>query len=600
MSRSSVLVVACLVLATLSFGMPEASTASFTARTTNPSSRISSAADWTPPVVSVNSPGSTVTGNVDVSASAHDVDSAIATVQVQVAATNGSWVTLCTSSSAPYRCTWDSPAFADGGYRLRAVATDTAGYSATSDTVTATVLNTAVVVLGHPGALVKASVPLSARVSDAGPRPASLGIEYRLAGGLGPWTRAGGCASSGATVLDCTWDTTTVGSDYYDLRAIAVIGSTTYTDTVTDVLVDNVAPAVSMTDPGSPLRGTVTVAATAVDDESGVARVLIDYSSGSGWTTACTLGVAPFTCRLDTTKLADGSYAFRATAVDNAGNTRTSATVSNRTVNNTVASVSMEDPGAYLSGTVALAASASSTNGIGSVSIQRRRAGSGFTDVCTDTTAPYSCSWDTTKELDGDYDLRAVLTDSRGTTLTSDVLTGRRVDNSPLRGADVQTVNAGTAPGRMDLGDQIVFSYTAQVAPGSVLGGWTGAAQSVNVRLRDGRLVGLPGSEDVLDVQTAAGKAVNLGSVNLRQDYAKKSKTIIYAGSQMVATTALVNGQPRTVVTVTLGVPSLSAVATAGAAATMVWTPSGAATDLAGKPCSTAPVSESGATDKDF
>lgn len=601
MSRRPLLLLAFLAAALLGVGMPGFSSASFVTTSVN-SSSVSASNDWTPPNVVMSPPGATVTGTVTVSASASDAETGIASVVIELApGGTGAWTQLCTATTAPYTCSWATTSVSDGNYDLRARGTDRAGYSTTSATVTTSVVNTARVTLTNPGDIVRGNVPLTATAYNTGQAKANLTIAYRLAG-TASWTTI--CSASGVVTLSCTWSTTTspVTSDFYDLRAVAVVGTSTYTDVVADVLVDNIAPTVTMTDPGSPLSGTRTFTATATDAESGLARVVLEYAptGSTTWTPMCTATTTPYSCRFDTTTLADGTYAFRATGTDVAGNVRTSAIVSPRIVNNTVASVSVDDPGAYLGGTVTLTANASSTNGVASVAIQRApSAGGAFTGICTDTTAPYSCPWDTTMVADGLYDLRAVLTDQKGITLTSAVVTGRRVDNSPLKGADVQATNGGTTVARPDAGDQIVFTYTRQVAPASILAGWTGNAQAVTVRLRDGLLVGLPGTEDVLDVQTTTGAAVNLGSVNLKQSYAKQNKTLSFPSSQMTATVATVNGVPRTSITVTLGTPPVAA-STATAAAAMVWTPSTAATSPTGQPCSAAPVTEPGTNDKDF
>jgi chitinase len=107
----------------------------------------------------------------------------------------------------------------------------------------------------------------------------------------------------------------------------------------------------------------------------------------------CSDTTAPYSCAVDTSTLADGTYSFRAVATDVAGNSTTSAVVGNRAVDNSVTSVVLADPGAILTGTVSLSASASSTAGVASVKVQRAAAGTGvWTDVCTDTTSPYTCS----------------------------------------------------------------------------------------------------------------------------------------------------------------------------------------------------------------
>jgi hypothetical protein len=58
-------------------------------------------------------------------------------------------------------------------------------------------------------------------------------------------------------------------------------------------------------------------------------------SSGSTWTTICTDTSSSYSCSWDTTGMSDGNYDLRAIAVDNAGRSTTSATVTARRVDNT-------------------------------------------------------------------------------------------------------------------------------------------------------------------------------------------------------------------------------------------------------------------------
>jgi hypothetical protein len=360
-----------------------------------------------------------------------------------------------------------------------------------------------------------------------------------------------------------------------------------------------------MTDPGSPLRGTVTLAATASDAASGIARVVIQLSAnGTSWQDACTVTAPPYSCRYATTALPGGSYSFRAVATDGAGNVTTSAVIAQRVVDNTVASVAMEDPGAFLSGTATLTATANSTAGVANVAIQMTVSGTtAWTTVCAPTAAPYSCAWNTRSVADGLYDFRAVLTDSAGKTTTSATVIQRRLDNRAVRGTDVQTASGGTTPGRLDAGDTMTFTYSTQMNPASIMAGWNGTAAPVTLRLRDGNLLSLGNAGDTVDVLVpGTSTLVNLGSVNLKGDYVKNNKTSTF-NATMTATTATVNGLPVTVVQVTLG--SLlggGALRTAPttSAATMVWTPSGAATDLGGSACSNALVTETGNLDREF
>jgi chitinase len=92
---------------------------------------------------------------------------------------------------------------------------------------------------------------------------------------------------------------------------------------------------VSLADPGSPLRGSVTLSASAADP-AGVTSVTIERKPASGgtWTTICTDTKSPYSCVWDTTGVADDSYDLRATAADSLGHTTASTTVAARQVDN--------------------------------------------------------------------------------------------------------------------------------------------------------------------------------------------------------------------------------------------------------------------------
>lgn len=605
MSRRPLTLMALLaVIGVCAFGMPTLSGATFTAVSRNTAS-VTAAADWTPPTVSVTSPGTSVKDTLTITAAASDAQSGIRTVELQYLAPGASaWASLCTASTSPYTCSWNTKLVADGRYDLRAIATDNAGYQTTSDSVSTTVANNLLVVLSDPGAIVKGTQSLTTTIYNANAVTYTVKVEYSVSG-AGSWKSL--CSNLGSP-YSCSWNTagsTFTQGESYDLRATATAGSTSTTSAVVvDVLVDNTAPtAVTMTDPGTPLRGTVTLAATASDAESGIAGVVLQAQKGTGaWATLCTLSIDPFTCRYDTTQLTDGTYGFRAVATDAAGNTTNSAVVASRVVDNTVSSVSVEDPGAFLSGTVALTATASSTAGVSSVRIDRAPNGSAtWTSVCTDSTSPYTCPLDTTVLADGLYDFRAVVVDGAGRTTTSATVAARRVDNTPLKAYDVQTVNGGAKAGRLDTGDKLVLTYSDQVNPASVMTGWTGAATGVTLRLRDGNAVssGLGGTNDTVDVLNGS-TVLGLGSVNLKSNLIKNGKTTTFIAT-MTATTTTVNGTTATVVTITAGTTSGAGnLRTATSATLAVWTPSTAALDLFGKPCSAAPATERGAANLEF
>ncbi len=605
MTTRSLLLTAVTAVAGLAFlGLPSFSGATYVSSTTNGASTVAAANDWTPPTVAVRDPGTSVKDTAVIVADAADARSGIASVTIQYFAPGASvWTTLCTTTTSPYSCSWNTKAVADGNYSLRATATDTVGYSTTSDVVSTTVANNLLVVLTDPGDIVKGNVGLTATLHNAGLVPYVVRIDYAVSGTT-TWRTL--CTAPLSAPYTCSWGTTGsafVQGESYDLRAVATNGLISTTSaTVVDVMVDNVAPTVTMTDPGTPLRGTATFAATAADADAGVAQVQLQYqrSGTSTWTTFCSPTAEPYSCRYDTTQLADGTYAFRAVATDAIGNTTTSAAVGSRVVDNTVSSVSMEDPGAYLTGSVPLTASAASSAGVASVRIERAtNGGSTWTAICTDATAPYSCSWDTTTVAEGLYDFRAVMTDSRGATTTSTTVAARRVDNSPLSGYDVQTSNGGASAFKLDNGDSLRLTYTQDVKLTSVSAGWTSGSLPVVLRLRDALMVGSSGNNDTVDI-LRAGSPLPLGSINLKQNFIKNNKQTQF-NATMVASTTTINGTTATVITITLGsLASGGSLRSAGGTSTMVWTPAAAVTDIDGRPCSTATVSERGALDKEF
>ena len=128
----------------------------------------------------------------------------------------------------------------------------------------------------------------------------------------------------------------------------------------------------------------------------------------------------------------DGNRALRAVATDGAGNT--GADVVNVTIDRTSPTGSLTAPAdaAFVTGAAVTVSSdsADAGSGVATAEFQRRPAGGGpWTTIDTDTTAPYSATWDTTSLTDGDHDLRVLTTDEAGNTFTSATRTVT-VDNS--------------------------------------------------------------------------------------------------------------------------------------------------------------------------
>jgi len=183
---------------------------------------------------------------------------------------------------------------------------------------------------------------------------------------------------------------------------------------------DKAAPSVSITAPasGSTVGGTVAVKASA-SDNVGVARV--DFTVNG--TAVASSTSAPYGFSWDSTKTTNGAATLAATAYDLAGNRATASltvTVANNVqppaVQPPTIGISSPSAGATLSGTVSVAITASSAIGIGHVDLKANG-----TLVGSDTSAPYTFSFDTTKVANGSVILTASAYDSAGTASTTSV-----------------------------------------------------------------------------------------------------------------------------------------------------------------------------------
>jgi hypothetical protein len=409
--------------------------ATFVSGTANPGAKFTAATSFNSVAVSLTNPGSPLRGSVLVSATAAS-DRGIASVVFQSApAGTSNWTTACTKTVAPYTCTFDTTAVADGLRDIRAVATDTAGYSRTGTVTNRRVDNTAPSpTTNDPGSPLTGTVSLTSTAVETGSGLASHTLQYRATAGA--WIDI--CTTTLAS-MTCSWTTSGLADGLYDLRTVAsdVAGNSATSAPVFNRRVDNNAPTVTMTDPGSPLRNTVTLQSTSADGQgTGVSSVRYEYkpSAGSTWSTACTSAATPYSCSFDTSSVSDGLYDFRAVATDGVAKAGTSAAVTSRRIDNTApltaVLVALPTP---LQGTIAMTATATDNltgSGIADVKFQYAPTGTtAWTTICTDPTLPYACSFVTTGVADGAYDLRVVATDNAGNTLASATQT-RVVDNS--------------------------------------------------------------------------------------------------------------------------------------------------------------------------
>ncbi|ATB44312.1 hypothetical protein CYFUS_009799 [Cystobacter fuscus] len=360
--------------------------------------------DNTAPTASITSPTATyVQGTVQVTATASD-NQAIAKVEFYDGAT-----LLGTDTTAPYSVSWNTLGAVGSTHTLTAKAYDGVGLTGTSAGVTVIVDNTAPQVsLTSLGAFyVHGTIQLSATASD---NQTLAKVEFYDGA-----TLIGTATSAPYSV---SWNTVGAAEETHTLTAKAYDGvGLTATSSGLSVLVDNVAPQVSVSAPtATNIQGTVTVMANATDNQY-VAKVeFYDGQTLLGTDTSTSHDLS-----WDTTGVPDGSHTITVKAYDAAGNVQSASRTF--TVDNTGPAVAITSPanGASLSAlsvNATLQASASDPSGVTKVVFY-----DGSTVIGTDTTAPYSVSWSILFAAKGQHTLTARATDAAGNVTTSAAVT---------------------------------------------------------------------------------------------------------------------------------------------------------------------------------
>lgn len=274
------------------------------------------------------------------------------------------------------------------------------------------------------GQVVNGVVSLAAQADAAG----LSSLQFQVSGqNVGSSITTGACVTS--------WDTRNMADGSHTVTAVATdsVGNSVWASPIV-VTVQNTstgdlsAPTVSLSSPtaGSTIAGSFTLTASA-SDNTGVAGV---WFTVDGTTVGAEDPAAPYQLSWNTASVSNGTHVVRALARDAAGNvgssTSATVTVNNGSVDTTLPTGSITAPasGTTVSGSVTITTTTADNVGVASVRFTLDGVVLG-----TDTSAPFTWTWDTTSASNGSHGLKAFVRDTSGNEDDSQLVTVT-VDNS--------------------------------------------------------------------------------------------------------------------------------------------------------------------------
>ena len=225
---------------------------------------------------------------------------------------------------------------------------------------------------------------------------------------------------------------------------------------------------------------------------------------------------------LDVSSLNDGTITFEAWASNASGNLAgATSSLSNSTYTKDkgapTGSVTSPPTGQTETGPFSATVSASDTGGSGVASVQLQIEPSGGTSYTNNgsllTSSPYTGTLVTGGLANGNYNLRAVVTDKAGNTTNTAAITFTLNQPTPT----ISTTNkSGNTAGKIQSGDTLVLSFASQhqVSTTSLCSGWAGSANITNatVTFSDGG----SGTDTLSSItSTTCGGALNIGTFDL-------------------------------------------------------------------------------------
>jgi hypothetical protein len=372
----------------------------------------------------------------------------------------GTWSTIATTSTAPYSASLDTTSLTNGNYDFRVTATDSAGESGTSPTLTSTVNNPSpppTVTLTDPGQRLHGVATLAATASAA-PGHSIVSVEFAYSpAGADNWTSVG---VSTQPPYQRAFDTTQLPDGPYDFRATATDDQgLTAVDTATDRLIANTPETVQLNDPGAVLHGTASLSALVSVDSTSVVTTEFQLSpSGKRtWSPVASVDVTPrgrlvatpVNASFDTTSFPDGPVDLRAVTTNTDAGTVVYSPVLKSRIDNTPPTVALSPIASSVSGRVTLEATAddgATGSGVAQVRFEWATPGSTvWTPIGFDGTAPYTTIWDTPQRPNGSYIVRAVAID-QAQNESSDTSTPFEISNVVQPQAPLPSIRTLAAP----------------------------------------------------------------------------------------------------------------------------------------------------------
>ncbi len=313
---------------------------------------------------------------------------------------------LGADTTAPYTYSWNTRTASNGPRVLTARAYDLTGQGGDSAGVSVTLdndLTPPTVSFTSPasGATVSGTVSVTGTATD---NVGVTKVEF--------YEGTVKLSTDTAAPYSFSWGTTTGpnGSRTLTLKAYDAMNNVGTATRTVNVNNDTTPPTVALTAPadGATLTGTVIFSATA-SDNTAVSRVAFFVGTSQVGTDSS----APYSYSYSTRSQANGAKVITAKAYDMAGNVATSQAVSVTFDNDLIVpttSITSPTANATLSGVAVIEAVASDDRGV----VTKVDFYMGGTLLGSDTTAPYSWNWDTSRYAVGNYTLKTRAYDPAG------------------------------------------------------------------------------------------------------------------------------------------------------------------------------------------